>query len=187
MALEYEFLIQDSETQKIYDLSSVIDGDINYISEMQNGAAKLTFNYIDKHMFPNGSVARFKYNKSDIFYGYIFNVSNTRGKNAVTAYDSLRYFKYKDTKIYVVSVDLPFAQARWCGAEDVDNVITLSDYKDRSFGENYGVYIEEVGFLARAVFVVDEDNKVIYTEYCENVSDHPNYDKVLKVLDNLSK
>lgn len=95
--------------------------------------------------------------------------------------------KYKDTKIYVVSVDLPFAQARWCGAEDVDNVITLSDYKDRSFGENYGVYIEEVGFLARAVFVVDEDNKVIYTEYCENVSDHPNYDKVLKVLDNLSK
>ncbi|MDO5038717.1 thiol peroxidase [Clostridium sp.] len=95
--------------------------------------------------------------------------------------------KYKDTKIYVVSVDLPFAQARWCGAEDVDNVITLSDYKDRSFGENYGVYIEEVGFLARAVFVVDEDNKVIYTEYCENVSDHPNYDKVLEVLDNLSK
>ena len=95
--------------------------------------------------------------------------------------------KYKDTTIYVVSVDLPFAQARWCGAEDVDNVITLSDYKDRSFGENYGVYIEEVGFLARAVFVVDEDNKVVYTEYCENVSDHPNYDKVLKVLDNLSK
>lgn len=95
--------------------------------------------------------------------------------------------KYKDTKIYVVSVDLPFAQARWCGSEDVDNVITLSDYKDRSFGENYGVYIEEVGFLARAVFVVDEDNKVVYTEYCENVSDHPNYDKVLEVLDNLSK
>lgn len=95
--------------------------------------------------------------------------------------------KYKNTTIYVVSVDLPFAQARWCGAEDVDNVITLSDYKDRSFGENYGVYIEEVGFLARAVFVVDEDNKVVYTEYCENVSDHPNYDKVLEVLDNLSK
>lgn len=95
--------------------------------------------------------------------------------------------KYKDTTIYVVSVDLPFAQARWCGSEDVDNVITLSDYKDRSFGENYGVYIEEVGFLARAVFVVDEDNKVVYTEYCENVSDHPNYDKVLEVLDNLSK
>lgn len=92
--------------------------------------------------------------------------------------------KYKDTTIYVVSVDLPFAQARWCGASDVDNVVTLSDYKDRSFGENYGVYIEEVGFLARAVFVVDEDNKVVYVEYCKNVSDHPNYDKV---LDNLNK
>ncbi|WP_024615186.1 thiol peroxidase [Clostridium sp. Ade.TY] len=95
--------------------------------------------------------------------------------------------KYKDTTIYVVSVDLPFAQARWCGASDVDNVVTLSDYKDRSFGENYGVYIEEVGFLARAVFVVDEDNKVVYVEYCKNVSDHPNYDKVLEVLDNLNK
>lgn len=95
--------------------------------------------------------------------------------------------KYKDTTIYVVSVDLPFAQARWCGASDVDNVVTLSDYKDRSFGENYGVYIEEVGFLARAVFVVDEDNKVVYVEYCKNVSDHPNYHKVLEVLDNLNK
>lgn len=90
--------------------------------------------------------------------------------------------KLGDTTIYVISVDLPFAQARWCGAEDVDNVITLSDYKDRSFGENYGVYIEEVGFLARAVFVVDENNKVIYTEYCKDISDHPDYDKVLEVL-----
>lgn len=99
MSLEYEFLIQDSDTQKVYDLSSVVDGDINYISEIQNGASKLTFNYIDNHMFPNGSVARFKYNKSNIFYGFIFNVSNNKGNNAVTAYDSLRYFKYKDTKI----------------------------------------------------------------------------------------
>ena len=90
--------------------------------------------------------------------------------------------KLGDTTIYVISVDLPFAQARWCGAEDVDNVITLSDYKDRSFGENYGVYIEEVGFLARAVFVVDENNKVIYVEYCKDISDQPDYDKVLEVL-----
>ncbi len=99
MALEYEFLMQDSETQKIYDLSSVVDGDINFISEMQNGASKLTFNYVDRYMFSNGSVVRFKYNKSDIFYGYVFNISNNKGKIAVTAYDSLRYFKYKDTKI----------------------------------------------------------------------------------------
>ncbi|MFC4782687.1 thiol peroxidase [Eubacterium multiforme] len=90
--------------------------------------------------------------------------------------------KLGDTTIYVISVDLPFAQARWCGAEDVDNVITLSDYKDRSFGGNYGVYIEEVGFLARAVFVVDENNKVIYVEYCKDISDQPDYDKVLEVL-----
>lgn len=99
MALEYEFLIQDSETQKIYDVSSVIEGDINFTSEMQNGASKLTFSYIDNHMFSNGSVVRFKYNKTNIFYGYIFKVSNNKGKIEVTAYDSLRYFKYKDTKI----------------------------------------------------------------------------------------
>lgn len=90
--------------------------------------------------------------------------------------------KLNGVTIYVVSEDLPFAQARWCGAEDVDNVITLSDYRDRIFGENYGVYIKELGLLARAVFVVDENNKVIYVEYCKDISDHPNYDKVLEVL-----
>ena len=79
-------------------------------------------------------------------------------------------------------MDLPFAQARWCGSEDVENVITLSDYKDRSFGENYGLYIEEMGLLARAVFVVDEKNNVTYVEYCKDISDEPNYDKALEAL-----
>ncbi|CUP59045.1 thiol peroxidase [Clostridium baratii] len=88
----------------------------------------------------------------------------------------------KDTKVYVVSMDLPFAQARWCGSEDIENVITLSDYKDRSFGENYGLYIEEMGLLARAVFVVDENNNVTYVEYCKDISDEPNYDKALEAL-----
>ncbi|MGL4571168.1 MAG: thiol peroxidase [Clostridium sp.] len=91
----------------------------------------------------------------------------------------------KDAKVYVVSMDLPFAQARWCGAEDVENVITLSDYKDRSFGENYGLYIEEMGLLARAVFVIDEKNNVTYVEYCKDISDEPNYDKALEALKSL--
>lgn len=99
MAKEYEFLIQDSETQKVYDVSSVVKDAINFESHMQNGASKFTFTYKDKHVFPNGSVVRFKYNKADIFYGYIFNTSNQKGNISVTAYDSLRYFKYKDTKI----------------------------------------------------------------------------------------
>ncbi|NFA43893.1 thiol peroxidase [Clostridium botulinum] len=84
--------------------------------------------------------------------------------------------------IYVISMDLPFAQTRWCGSEGVDKVQTLSDYKDREFGKKYGTYIKELGLLTRAIFVVDESDKVIYVEYCEEVSSHPNYDKVLNVL-----
>ncbi|MBY6915299.1 thiol peroxidase [Clostridium botulinum] len=87
-----------------------------------------------------------------------------------------------DTNIYVISMDLPFAQTRWCGSEGVDKVQTLSDYKDREFGKKYGTYIKELGLLTRAIFVVDESDKVIYVEYCEEVSSHPNYDKVLNVL-----
>lgn len=93
--------------------------------------------------------------------------------------------KLNDIKIYVVSMDLPFAQARWCGLEEVDNVEPLSDYKDRVFGENYGLYIEEMGLLARAIFVVDENNIVKYVEYCKDISDHPDYDKCLEAIKNL--
>ncbi|MBY0757200.1 thiol peroxidase [Clostridium sardiniense] len=90
--------------------------------------------------------------------------------------------KFKDTTIYAISVDLPFAQTRWCDSEGIKNIITLSDYKDRIFGKNYGVYIDNIGLLARAVFVIDENNKVIYVEYCNDVTDNPNYYKVLEVL-----
>lgn len=87
-----------------------------------------------------------------------------------------------DVTIYTFSADLPFAQARWCGANGVDKVVTLSDYNTRSFGKNYGVFIEEVALLTRAVFVIDENDNVIYVEYCKDASDHPNYDKVLEIL-----
>ncbi|MCS6860379.1 MAG: thiol peroxidase, partial [Abditibacteriales bacterium] len=66
--------------------------------------------------------------------------------------------KLGDVKVYVVSLDLPFAQKRWCGAAGVENVQTLSDYQDRSFGENYGVLIKELKLLARSVFVVDKSD-----------------------------
>ena len=88
----------------------------------------------------------------------------------------------KGVKIYTISMDLPFAQARWCGNAGVENVKTLSDYKDRDFGKNYATYIKELGLLTRAVFVVDENNKVIYVEYCEEVTSEPNYEEVLKIL-----
>ncbi|WP_297632842.1 thiol peroxidase [uncultured Clostridium sp.] len=87
-----------------------------------------------------------------------------------------------DVTIYTFSLDLPFAQERWCGANGVDKVVTLSDYKTRSFGKNYGVYIEDVALLTRAVFVLDENDNVIYVEYCKDASDHPDYDAVLEIL-----
>lgn len=87
-----------------------------------------------------------------------------------------------DVTVYVVSCDLPFAQGRWCGAQGISNVKLLSDYKDRSFGKNYGVYIKELGLLTRAVFVVDENNKVTYAEYCKEVTKEPDYEKALQAV-----
>lgn len=84
--------------------------------------------------------------------------------------------------IYTISMDLPFAQSRWCGSSGIDKVIILSDYKDRTFGKNYGVYIKELGLLARAIFVIDENNKITYVEYCEEVSSEPNYEAALNAV-----
>lgn len=79
-----------------------------------------------------------------------------------------------------VSMDLPFAQGRWCAAAEVSNVVALSDFRYRDVAYNYGVYIEGVGLCARAVFVADENNKITYVEYVSEVTEHPDYDKALE-------
>lgn len=81
-----------------------------------------------------------------------------------------------DVVIYTVSVDLPFAQRRWCGAAGIDAVQTVSDHRYLSFGEAYGVVIKELRLLARSVFVVDQNDKVVYVEVVPEGTDHPNYD-----------
>ncbi|ENK1245072.1 thiol peroxidase [Clostridium botulinum] len=86
--------------------------------------------------------------------------------------------------IYTISMDLPFAQVRWCGAHGVDKVITLSDFKDRLVGKNYGTYIKELGLLTRAVFVIDSANKITYVEYVPEVTNQPNFDKILESAKN---
>ncbi|NFN87712.1 thiol peroxidase [Clostridium sporogenes] len=86
--------------------------------------------------------------------------------------------------IYTISMDLPFAQARWCGAHGVDKVITLSDFKDRLVGKNYGTYIKELGLLTRAVFVIDNANKITYVEYVPEVTNQPDFDKILESAKN---
>lgn len=90
--------------------------------------------------------------------------------------------KLDNVTIYTISMDLPFAQARWCGAAGIKNVITLSDYKNREFGDKYGVYINELGLLTRAVFVLDEDNTITYVEYCSEVTNEPDYAAALQAV-----
>lgn len=84
--------------------------------------------------------------------------------------------------VYTVSMDLPFAQKRWCGAAGIENVITVSDHRDASFGEAYGVLIEELRLLARSIFVVDATGKVAYVEYVSEATNHPDYDAAIAAV-----
>jgi len=88
--------------------------------------------------------------------------------------------KLPDVKIYSVSMDLPFAQKRWCGNYGIDNVKMLSDHRSGDFGTRYGTLIPEVRIESRAIFVVDGDNKLRYVEYVPQVGEHPNYEAALK-------
>ena len=87
-----------------------------------------------------------------------------------------------DVAILTISMDLPFAQKRWCGAAGVDRVRTLSDHRDAAFGTAYGVLMKEVRLLARAVFVVDRDGRVRYVQLVKEVSHEPDYDEVLNAV-----
>jgi len=90
-----------------------------------------------------------------------------------------------DVSIVTFSMDLPFALGRYCGASGIDNVETISDHMYASFGENYGVLIKENRLLARAIFVVDKDNRIRHAEYVDELSNEPDYDKALKVLNEI--
>lgn len=87
---------------------------------------------------------------------------------------------FDDVLILTISVDLPFAQERFCSAHGIDKVITLSDHKDLSFGLNYGFVMEEFRLLARGIIILDRDNTVRYVEYVKEVTNHPDYDKALE-------
>jgi thiol peroxidase len=93
--------------------------------------------------------------------------------------------KLGDTTVYVVSLDLPFAQKRWCGATGSDKVKALSDYKDRSFGPAYGVLAPSKGLFARAVFVIGPDDVIKHAEYVAEVGTEPNYDAALSAAKSL--
>lgn len=105
---------------------------------------------------------------------------------------SARIFNQKasgldDTVVLVISADLPFAQSRFCETEGIKNVIPLSSFRS-NFAEEYGVYIKDTvlaGLMARAVIVIDENNKIIYTELVSEIADEPNYDAVMDLIKEL--
>src|SRR5690625_4019668 len=90
--------------------------------------------------------------------------------------------KLDNVHVLTISMDLPFAQKRWCAAEGIGNLDTLSDHRDADFGEKYGVLIKELRLLARSIFVVDSNDKVTYVEYVDEVSSHPDYDAALEAV-----
>ncbi|MGM0838119.1 MAG: thiol peroxidase [Bacillota bacterium] len=90
--------------------------------------------------------------------------------------------KLDNVKVITVSMDLPFAQKRWCAASGLDNVQVVSDHRDASFGEAYGVLMQELRLLARSTFVVDSNDTVTYVEYVGEGTDHPDYDAAIEAL-----
>jgi thioredoxin-dependent peroxiredoxin len=88
--------------------------------------------------------------------------------------------KLDNVSVLTVSVDLPFAQKRWCGSNGIENVQTLSDYKDLSFANGYGVLMEHLRLLARAIFVIDSSDTITYVEYVGEGTDHPNYEAAIE-------
>jgi thiol peroxidase len=90
-----------------------------------------------------------------------------------------------DVAIVTISMDLPFAQKRWCGAAGIDSVTVLSDHRAADFGNAYGVLIKETRLLARAIFVVDQEGVVRYTQIVKELSQEPDYSAALKAAKEL--
>lgn len=88
--------------------------------------------------------------------------------------------KLENTIILTISADLPFAQSRFCAAEGIKNLIMLSDHRDLDFAHKYGLELDGLRLLSRAIFVIDESGTVTYVQYVPEVTDHPDYDKALE-------
>lgn len=91
----------------------------------------------------------------------------------------------KDVRIITISVDLPFAQGRFCGAEGIKNIDVVSDYANRDFAEKYGMLIDELKILTRSVVVIDKDDTVKYVEYLKEITNEPDYASALECVKSL--
>lgn len=88
--------------------------------------------------------------------------------------------KKHGARVVTISMDLPFAQKRFCEVNEVKNLIMLSDFKDQEFARAYGLKVKELGLLARAVYVIDREGKVVFCDICGDISEEPNYEKALE-------
>lgn len=96
-----------------------------------------------------------------------------------------RLAEKNNVEVFVVSMDLPFAQGRFCSVEGIKHVRAVSDFANREFGEKYGLLVEDSpleGLLARAVFIVDLDGKIIYKEICSEITNEPDYEKAINAI-----
>lgn len=125
------------------------------------------------------------------FHGKVCIISSVPSLDTSVCDTMTRKFNEQATKlaedviVLTISMDLPFAQKRWCGAAGVYNLQTLSDHRDASFGKAYGVLIKELRLLARAVFVVDKGGIISYMQIVEELTDEPYYEPVLKAVEEL--
>ena len=167
------------------------------MSDIRSGAITLKGNPVDlagQALAAGDSAPDFSLQSQDL---ETITLKSSAGKTRIIAtipsldtpvcHDETRKFNEKaadlpNVEVLVVSMDLPFGQKRWCGAEGVDNVRTLSAHRCTKFGEDYGVLIKGGPLdrcLARAVFVVDVDGIVRYAQYVGEIADHPEYDAAL--------
>ena len=151
-------------------------------TELQVGDKALDFVAIDNDLNPVSF---------DSFRGKVCIVSSVPSLDTPVCDMETRRFNNEagrladDVEILTISMDLPFAQKRWCGAAGVDRVQTLSDHRDAAFGQAYGVLIKGLRLLARAVFVVDKEGTIRYMELVKEIASEPDYDSILTAVKEL--
>ena len=145
--------------------------------EIKVGQKAPNFNVVDKAMRPA---------TLDQFKGKVKIITTVPSLDTPVCDAETRRFNVEasnlpgDVQILTVSMDLPMSQARWCGAAGVDKITTLSDWRSANFGTEYGALIKELHLLARAVFVVDKNDKVTYVEYVKEIANQPNFEAALE-------
>jgi thiol peroxidase len=143
--------------------------------ELKTGDPAPEFNLVDLSMNP--VTLKDTGNKTRIFS--VIPSLDTPVCDAQTKRFNDEVAKLENIEVYTVSMDLPFAQKRWCSNFGVDHVKMLSDHRSGSFGEHYGTLIKELRIESRAIFVVDADNKIKYAEYVKEVSSGPDFETAL--------